>query len=154
MGLLGSSAAHASTWNGSDLNGSWNDAANWDTPPGNGSALVFTGSTGTTNTNDTGLTDVGLVTFSNGGFNVGGSGLILDSGMTNTAGNNTWGINSALNATPTITVTAGTLTLSGALSGNGALSRTGGAAARLRLPAITTLPEPSQWAPMGAPPIR
>ena len=121
---LGSLAA-GSVWNGGGTTNDWSDAANWDAAPSNGSPLTFTGTTRQSNTNNTGLTSAGLVTFSNDGFNIGGNPLTLDAGITNTAGNNTWGISSTVNAAQNFTVTGGMLTVSGNLSGAGVATKTG-----------------------------
>ena len=127
-GVFGTSAAYAVTltWSGLGSNANWATTANWNSLPASGSLLVFGGTTQQTNNNNiSALSSVGLVTFNNGGFNIGGNALTLGGGITNTAGNNTWAINSTLNATQTFTVTAGTLNLSGIVSGTGGLSVAG-----------------------------
>ncbi|MGD0656099.1 MAG: DUF3466 family protein, partial [Thermoguttaceae bacterium] len=85
------------TWDGGGSDNYWNTPANWnpDTVPVNGSALIFSDVNRQTNINNTSLTSVGLVTFSNGGFNISGSPLILNAGIVST-GDNTWAIDSTL----------------------------------------------------------
>ena len=123
IGLLGTGAANASTWSNADLTGVWSDPLNWDTAPVNGSALVFDGSSGTTNTNDTTLADVGLVTLQGGSnWTIGGSDLTLDAGITNTAGANTWAINTTINVTQSFAVDGGSLLDSGTIAGTGGIT--------------------------------
>ena len=100
----------------------WSDSGNWATPLVDGSALTFAGTTQETNVNDilSGMTNVNLVTFANGGFNVSGQSLTLNAGMTS-IGSNTWGINSTLSGSQSFTVpnACDTLTVSGAVNNNG-----------------------------------
>ena len=124
-GLFAANTAYvtALTWGGGGGDGSWNNALNWDTAPANGSPLVFDGSSGTTNTNDTALTDVGLVTLQGGSnWTIGGSDLILDTGITNTAGANTWGINTTINAPQAFSVNGGSLTDTGTIAGSSGIT--------------------------------
>jgi autotransporter-associated beta strand protein len=109
------------TWDGGGGNAYWNTATNWnlDNLPAGGSPLTFSGSTRQTNSNNSSLVHVGLITFSNGGFSISGNALTLDAGIVST-GNNAWGINSTLNAAQTFTSNAsGLLTVTGTVNTNG-----------------------------------
>ncbi len=64
-----SSSSAQSTWSG-NINGNWDEAANWNTAPGNGDALTFSGTSNQTNTNDTALTDIGLLTLHGAGWEI------------------------------------------------------------------------------------
>jgi probable HAF family extracellular repeat protein/autotransporter-associated beta strand protein len=110
------------TWDGGGSDNYWNTPANWnpDTVPVNGSALIFSDVNRQTNINNTSLTSVGLVTFSNGGFNISGSPLILNAGIVST-GDNTWAIDSTLAFPQTFSSLSGTLTISGNVNNNGNL---------------------------------
>ena len=76
------------TWDGGGTDNNWNTKENWsfDTVPVKGIAIVFTGVNRQTNFDNTSnpiLTNVGLVTFNNGGFNISGSyQLTLNAGIT------------------------------------------------------------------------
>jgi autotransporter-associated beta strand protein len=76
-----SSASAQSIWDGSD-DALWSTAGNWDTAPADGDALTFSGTSNQTNTNDTALTNIGLLTLSNAGWNIGLGTLTLNSGIT------------------------------------------------------------------------
>jgi probable HAF family extracellular repeat protein/autotransporter-associated beta strand protein len=111
------------TWDGgSTTNNNWSSAANWnpDIVPVNGCDITFSGTTRQTNVNNTALTDVWLLTFANGGFNISGNALNLNAGINNT-GNNTWAINSTLAYAQTFTSSSGMLTISGSVDNNGNL---------------------------------
>ena len=116
------------TWDGGGTNDNWSTPANWnpDTVPVNGSALTFSGVNRQTNINDTDLISVGLITFSNGGFNISGHSLVLNAGIINN-GDNTWAINSSLASPQTFTSLSGTLTISGNVNNNGNLMSIDGA---------------------------
>ena len=63
---------------------------------------------------------MGLVTFNNGGFNIGGNALILNAGIVRTDGN-TWGISSTLYFAQSFTSLSGTLTIGGSVNNSGNL---------------------------------
>jgi probable HAF family extracellular repeat protein/autotransporter-associated beta strand protein len=114
------------TWDGgSAVDGNWVSAANWtpDTVPAKGSELIFTGALRQTNVNNTSLTNVGLVTFNNGGFNISGNPLILNAGIISTAdtASNTWAIESTLYFDQSFTSMSGTLVISGRVNNGGYL---------------------------------
>jgi autotransporter-associated beta strand protein len=88
--------------------------------------LIFSGANRQTNINNSSLTNVGLITFSNGGFNISGNPLVLYAGIINT-GDNTWAINSTLASPQTFTSVSGTLTISGNVNNNGNLLSIDGA---------------------------
>ena len=111
------------TWDGgSTTDSNWVTAMNWnpDTMPVKGSAIIFTGANRQANFNNSSLTNVGLVTFDNGGFNISGNALTLNAGIVSTD-NNTWGINSTLYLPQSFTSLSGTLTVSGNVNNNGNL---------------------------------
>ncbi len=114
------------TWDGGGTDNNWNTKENWsfDAVPVNGIAIVFTGFNRQTNFDNTSnpvLTNVGLVTFNNGGFNITGSyQLTLNAGITST-GNNTWAINSTLAYAQSFTSLSDMLTISGNVNNNGNL---------------------------------
>jgi len=118
------------TWSGaSGVSANWNDAANWDSLPANGDNLTFTGVAQPMNTNDFAALSAGWLQFANGGFDIYGNALTLSSGITNTAGNNTFNPNLSLAAAQRIesSTASETLTLGGAIANNGNTLTVGGA---------------------------
>jgi hypothetical protein len=108
----------AFTWNGAGGDNNWSTDMNWNAGrPRNGSKLTFAGGTRRTNRNDL-LQRVGLVRFNNAGFRVDGNPLVLAGGLTS-SGNNTWAINSTLDARQTFTTYLGTFTLAGSIANRG-----------------------------------
>ncbi|MCY2931230.1 MAG: family 20 glycosylhydrolase [Planctomycetota bacterium] len=112
-----------SIWSGG-VSGSWNAAGNWGVGgvPWDGDALTFSAGAGNkANANDISgilLTHVGLVTFKEGGFNVTGSSLELDAGISS-AGSNTWAVPSTLSAPQAFRSLSGTLSLTSTVDNNG-----------------------------------
>jgi fibronectin-binding autotransporter adhesin len=124
--VVGIGSAATITWNGGGGDDNWSTVANWVTAaPVNGDALVFSGATRPSNTNNF-LTSVGAVTFGNGGFSISGNALTLAGDFTN-SGNNTWSINSTLSGARTLTSNSGVLTLSGQVNLSSNLLTIGGA---------------------------
>ena len=108
-----------STWTGGGTNGNWSTASNWNgSLPVNNQFLTFQGILRQSNTNDL-LTAVGQVVFNNGGFAQAGNPVILQWGLVNQAGNNTWAIGSALAAAQPFISSNGTLTVSGPVTNSG-----------------------------------
>ena len=105
-----------SNWTGGGTNGNWSTASNWNgSLPVNNQFLTFQGILRQSNTNDL-LTAVGQVVFNNGGFALAGNPVILQWGLVNQAGNNTWAIGSTLAAAQPFISSNGTLTVSGAVT--------------------------------------
>jgi hypothetical protein len=67
--LLALSSAQAQTWSGA-ADALWSTAGNWDVAPINGNNLTFSGTENQTNTNDAGITGIGTLTLSNGGWDI------------------------------------------------------------------------------------
>ncbi len=121
-------AAASITWNGGGADLNWSSAANWGgAAAASGDDLTFSGATGLNPYND-GLTRIGTVNLSAGGFTISGNALTLDGDFTN-AGNNTWSINSTLGAARIFTSHSGILTLSGSITNAGFLTTVSGAGA-------------------------
>src|SRR6266850_7905357 len=77
-----STSAADRTWSGAGgVSANWNDAANWDTLPGNGDNLVFNGTTQQMNTNDFTALQPGWLRFANGDFTIYGNVLALSGGL-------------------------------------------------------------------------
>jgi autotransporter-associated beta strand protein len=78
--------ARTVVWDGGGTSEKWSNAANWvgDVAPRDGDTLRFSGSTRPMNTNDL-LTSVGGIEFTDGGFVLGGLGLMLTGPVTSTA---------------------------------------------------------------------
>jgi hypothetical protein len=108
------------TWTGEGSNAQWSTPENWapGLPPEN-AKLVFTGTSRSANTNDL-LTQVGSVTFNNGGFRIEGNPLVLLGGLSS-SGDNTWAIPATLRSSQTIQAASGTLTFAGSLDNGGQL---------------------------------
>lgn len=123
--------AQTSTWTGGALSNYWSAAANWGgTAPVSGNALTFAGTTRQTNTNDlSGLANLNTVTFSTAGWNISGNAVSVTSGFVESAnGSNTWGLNTTLSNTVSISQSASgeALNFTGILSGPGGLSSVAG----------------------------
>jgi len=84
-------AAQTDNWTGLGAGNSWTNAANWDQAGGvttGGDDLIFPVSSKLGSTNDfTGLT-INSITFSTNGYVLGGNALIINNGITDTAGSN------------------------------------------------------------------
>jgi len=120
-----SGLAASITWNGGGGDNNWSTVGNWNgATPANGDVLTFSGTARLVNTNN-GLTGVGAVTFTAGGFTISGNALTLNGDFTND-GNNTWGINSTLGAARIFTSNSGTLTLGGSITNAGFLTTIAG----------------------------
>lgn len=124
------------TWTGLGSSTNWSDSANWDTntAPASGDALVFDGSTATTNTNDlTPGTTINGITWNNTGTS---SWTHNGSNSLNLAGNLTYArtslsatLNAALVLQQNVTVdvaSGGTLNLNGGISGAFSITKNGG----------------------------
>ena len=72
-------AQAVSTWNGG-TDSLWSTAANWDAAPINGDALTFDGTANQINTNDL-LSNIGLLTLNNAGWNITLGTLTLNGGI-------------------------------------------------------------------------
>lgn len=126
----------AATWNGGSTNSSfWSDTNNWSGgagPSTNGpstttNALVFSGTTKQSNTNDLAGLSIGPITMSTAGWNIQGTNLgtnvTLQSGggtwTASVSGTSTWGLNTFLNTGLSFTqsATADTLVITGNISG-------------------------------------
>jgi autotransporter-associated beta strand protein/probable HAF family extracellular repeat protein len=110
------------TWDGGGTTNNWITTPNWDPDnmPVKGSAIIFTGTNRQTNVNNSTLTNLGLVTFNNGGFNISGNALALNAGIVST-GDNTWAINSTLPYSQSFISLSGKLTISGNVNNSGNL---------------------------------
>ena len=106
-------------WTGGGMNNNWSDAGNW----GGGTLypgvrLIFGWPARQANVNDI-ATTLGWVQLTNGGFNLSGAPVTLQSGLTNTAGVNTWNLDTSLAAAQTWSCAGGELTVGGAITNNG-----------------------------------
>jgi autotransporter-associated beta strand protein len=123
------------TWNGGGADNNWGTASNWSggVAPVSGNAVVFSGTTKQTNTNNiSGLTLAG-VTISTAGWNISGNAISMSGNITNNvAGSNIWAINTTFNSTPSILQSASgdILNFTGALSGTGGILKTPGSTAQ------------------------
>ena len=125
LGTLSGPAATI-TWNGGGGDTNWSTAGNWNgATPANGDTLVFSGSTRQTNTNNW-LATLGAVTFTTGGFAIGGNAVTLNGDLTST-GNNTWNLATTLGSARIFTSQSGTLTLGGTITNAGYLTTIAGA---------------------------
>jgi autotransporter-associated beta strand protein len=66
---LASTCAQAATWDG-DTSQYWSDVGNWDVAPVSGNNLTFDGTGNQSNTNNAGITSIGTLTLSNGGWDI------------------------------------------------------------------------------------
>lgn len=109
-------------WTGADgTNNTWSSDANWaGVVPGAATRVTFGNPSLQTNANDL-LSALNSVRFNTGGFTISGNPLTLQSGLTNTAGANVWGLNTTLGAAQTWLNSGGTLTVNGALTNAGRL---------------------------------
>jgi autotransporter-associated beta strand protein len=119
------------TWTGGGANNNWSTAGNWGgTVPVSGNALVFSGSTRPSNTNDiAGLNNLNTITFNTSAWNITGNAVTVTNAFTeNASGSNTWGLPTAFGNTITINQgNAGSvLNFTGVLSGSGGLSTVAG----------------------------
>ena len=106
-------------WTGAGGTNDWGNAGNWGGQvPADGSRLIFGAPWLQANFNDA-LGAVTSVQFSNGGFNLTGNPVTLQSGITNSSGDNTWGINTTLGGGQTWLNSGGTFTVAGAVTNNG-----------------------------------
>ena len=125
-------------WTGGGSNNQWSTPGNWDKvlTPIAGDDLVFPtttpGTSRTTNYNDIAAgTTFHSITFSGTGtlsYSINGNALGLTTGITNSAGVNTFGVNITIGAgSHTFTVAGGTtLTELGVVSGSGGVTESGG----------------------------
>jgi len=104
-------------WTGAGGTNNWGNAGNWGgVVPGAGARLVFGAPWLQSNLNEV-LSALTSVQFTNGGFNLTGNPVTLQSGLTN-SGDNTWGLNTTLAAAQTWQNASGTFTAGGAISNN------------------------------------
>ena len=75
---LASTCAQAAIWDG-DTSQYWADVGNWDVAPVNGNNLTFSGTGNQSNTNNAGITSIGTLTLSTGGWDIklGGSSVTI-----------------------------------------------------------------------------
>ena len=67
--FCGASANAQSTWSGT-IDDKWSTVGNWNFLPGNNSNLVFSGTSNQINTNNAGITSIGTLTLSTGGWDI------------------------------------------------------------------------------------
>ena len=129
LGLLAASVsapAAVVTWSATPTDFYWSNTANWtgSAVPVNNDDLVFGPSSITTSYNDLiALSTIKSVAFSGNSYYVYGSALNVTDKITNSAGNNNWGINTTFTGTGTAlvientstSVTPETLTISGSV---------------------------------------
>ena len=84
--------AATQTWSGAGTDANWATTANWGgTAPSPGDALTFAGTTRQTNVNNiSGLTGLGLVTFSTANWSISGTGARLAKGASDWAAIAAW----------------------------------------------------------------
>ncbi len=130
------------TWSGGGGDDNWSTGANWaGTPPADGDALIFAGSTRLVNTNDLSLTTNAWLRFDSGGFKLWGNPLACGAGITNSTGVNQIGLDLTWSSTArTFHVAAGSeLIIAGnELVNTGDHTNTGGG--RIRLTGTHTQP--------------
>src|SRR5262245_48152219 len=123
------------TWSGGGGDDNWSTGANWaGTPPAEGDALIFAGSTRLVNTNDLSLATNAWLRFDSGDFKLWGNALAFGSGITNSTGTNQVGLDLTWSSTSrTFHVAAGSeLILAGTeLVNTGDHTNTGGGRIRL-----------------------
>ena len=108
-------------WAGGGANGDWSSSANWNGVPGNGSNLVFAGTT-QTNTNNNLLSSVGSITFDNtaGAFSLSGNDLTISGGITNNSANTqTINLNLTLGPFQQFSATSANLVFNGTIANGG-----------------------------------
>ena len=106
-------------WSGAGGTNNWGNAGNWGgVVPGTGARLIFGAPWLQANTNEM-LTALTSVQFTNSGFNLYGNPVTLQSGLTNTSGDNTWGLNTTMTAAQAWQSSSGTLTAAGAITNSG-----------------------------------
>ncbi len=106
------------TWNGAGANGNWSNATNWGgATPVNGSALIFSGTTRQTNTNDLSNLSVPWLKLSTNGFALWGNAFTVTSAITNTTGSSSINAALTLGGSMRMQSEAGTLTIAGAVAG-------------------------------------
>lgn len=117
-----SSNSAALVWTGADgTNNAWSSGANWGgVVPSATTRVTFGYPYLQTNANDV-LSALNSVRFNTGGFTISGNPLTLQSGLTNAAGTNVWGLNTTLGAAQTWLNSSGTLTMNGAVTNAGRL---------------------------------
>lgn len=113
-----SAASEACAWTGAGTANNWGDAGNWGgLVPGADAQLVFGAPWLQSDQNDV-LSAIASVRFTNGGFNLSGNSVTLQSGLTN-SGLNTWGLNTTLGAAQTWQNASGTFTAAAGITNNG-----------------------------------
>jgi autotransporter-associated beta strand protein len=106
-------------WTGGAASNNWASSGNWGgAVPASGARVSFGFTLQQTNINDAAST-LGSAQFTTGGFNVSGNPLTLQSGLTNLAGANVWGINTTLGGAQIWSCSSGTLSLNGGLTNAG-----------------------------------
>jgi autotransporter-associated beta strand protein len=112
----------ALVWTGAaGTNNNWSSDDNWGgVVPDASSRVTFGYPYLQTNANDL-LSALNSVRFNTGGFIISGNPLTLQSGLTNTAGSNIWGLSTTLGAAQTWLNAGGTFTINGAVTNAGRL---------------------------------
>jgi len=116
------------SWWGTGATPNWSDSGNWtnlalvSAVPANGDSLVFTApGSWLDNTNDLSGLSVGWLRFDNGNLALYGNPLTVGSGVTNTMGDNSFGLALTLSAAQTFQVDGGSLTFNSSLTNTGDL---------------------------------
>jgi hypothetical protein len=123
-------AQAANLWDGGGTDNNWNTGANWDdnAVPSFPVGLNFGGTTRLTPNNDLSSLTVNGITFDDGAgaFVIGGNAITLGGDVVNNdATGQTINLDMAMDATRTVNLAAGDITLNGALSGAGGLTMIG-----------------------------
>ncbi len=111
----------ANVWIGNGSSNTWSTALNWAATPSNGSNLIFSGTLGLTNTNNS-LTGVGSMTFdmTAGSFVISGSGVTLAGGIVNNSPKSqTINLNLTLAAAQQFNAAFGNIVINGTLANGG-----------------------------------
>jgi autotransporter-associated beta strand protein len=109
------------TWTGGGGDSNWSTSNNWSMVPSNGSNLIFSGTTGTSNTNNS-LASVGAITFDStaGSFTLSGNDLTISGDITNNSINTQIvNINLTLSTAQQFNAVSGNLVVNGTIANGG-----------------------------------